>query len=201
MKKPPFWATIFTILGILLLCALGTWQIQRLHWKQGVISDIEQALAAEAAALDGKTITQAMENNKAILRGALTGHYRHDHEIAIGPRPQDGEPGHPIVTPFELRDGTIVFVLRGWIGDDNAGNIQRPEGMLTVQGVLKPPPARNPFTPENIPGKNQWYIIDPGQMAASMNFRNYAPAVFYAQEDADGPGWPQPVNALALPAN
>ena len=41
--KIPFWATIFTTLGVIALCTLGTWQIQRLAWKEDIINKLDNA--------------------------------------------------------------------------------------------------------------------------------------------------------------
>ena len=37
----PFWGTILTICGICVLCALGTWQYQRLQWKNEILKTID----------------------------------------------------------------------------------------------------------------------------------------------------------------
>ena len=35
--------------GVAILCALGTWQLQRLAWKEGLIAELEARLAAGGA--------------------------------------------------------------------------------------------------------------------------------------------------------
>jgi surfeit locus 1 family protein len=201
MKKFPVWATVFMLLGVAILCALGTWQIKRLHWKQNLIADLEKAAAAEPVPLDSAAIGHVADIKTTILRGTLTGHYLHDHEIAVGPRPHDDKMGHHVVTPFELQDGMIVFVLRGWIADGDAGPVQRPDGILTISGALKPPASTNPFTPENNPEKNQWYYIDPAQMGSAMKLDPVAPLVFYEQTYRSDKGWPLPVDVMTYPDN
>ncbi len=187
--------------GVLGLCALGSWQIQRLHLKENLIANLEKAAAAEPIALDSTDIQHAFENNVTILRGTLTGHYLHNHEINVGPRPQNDLMGHHIVTPFQLQDGGIVLVLRGWIQDGNQAPVQQPDGTLTISGVLKEPASTNSFTPKNIPEKNQWYHIDPAQIENVMNLRDVAPMVLYEQMPHSDSGWPLPIDAMAYPDN
>ncbi|HEY8189801.1 MAG TPA: SURF1 family protein [Micavibrio sp.] len=201
MKKFPVWATVFMLLGVVILCSLGTWQIKRLHWKQNLIADLEKAAAAEPTPLDSAAIAHAVEIKTTILRGILTGHYLHDREINVGPRPHDDKMGHHVVVPFELQDGMIVFVLRGWMADGDSGPVQRPGGTLAIPGALKPPASTNPFTPKNNPEKNQWYYIDPAQMGSYMKLDHVAPLVFYEQTVRNGKGWPTPIDVMTYPDN
>ena len=36
--RPLFWPTLFTAPAVLLLLALGFWQVERLFWKQDAVS-------------------------------------------------------------------------------------------------------------------------------------------------------------------
>lgn len=38
--------TIFTVISLVILIALGTWQMQRLQWKTALLSEVEQAVTA-----------------------------------------------------------------------------------------------------------------------------------------------------------
>ena len=51
------------------------------------------------------------------------------------------------------------------------------------------------------PGINQWYSLDPDQMAASLGLKNHAPMTFYEQDEHEGSGCPLPVDVLAYPDN
>ena len=37
MRRPPLLPTILTLVSVIILCWLGNWQLQRLHWKQGLL--------------------------------------------------------------------------------------------------------------------------------------------------------------------
>ena len=39
-RKPgfPIGLTVATVIALAILCGLGAWQVQRLHWKQGVLA-------------------------------------------------------------------------------------------------------------------------------------------------------------------
>ena len=91
--------------------------------------------------------------------------------MLIGPRVHDGHNGYLVITPLE-RDGrdSTVLVNRGWISRDLARQSTRrealPQGIVTVQGLLREPWKKNFFTPENNPAKKEFYFPDVEQMAA-----------------------------------
>ena len=49
--RPRLWPTLATLLALIVLLCLGTWQLQRLAWKQDLIAHAEAQLAAPALPL------------------------------------------------------------------------------------------------------------------------------------------------------
>ena len=49
--RPTFWATVFTVPALAILLALGTWQVQRLHWKEGEIAKRQERSQGPGIAL------------------------------------------------------------------------------------------------------------------------------------------------------
>lgn len=100
------------------------------------------------------------------------GRYRHDQEMLIGPRMRDGEEGFIVVTPLEREDGASkILVSRGWIAKDKKDPDSRdaaalPRGMVEVEGLLREPPKKNSFTPDNKPEDGKFYFPDVVEMAA-----------------------------------
>ena len=90
--KLPFWATILTALGVVVLCGLGLWQSERLEWKKALLEriDEEYAVNASSAALDPSVDLQ----DAIIKRGFLEGRYLHDLAVLIQPRTYEGKPGY-----------------------------------------------------------------------------------------------------------
>lgn len=109
----------------------------------------------------------------------VTGRFRHDQEMLVGPRMRDGEQGYMVVTPLE-RDGddggegggggsSKVLVNRGWVSKAKADQSTRPDGLprgeVRVEGLLREPWKKNMFTPANRPEKGEFYFPDVKQMA------------------------------------
>ena len=51
MIRRLLWPALMTLVMLATLLALGTWQVERLHWKQDLLSQIARAEAAPAAPL------------------------------------------------------------------------------------------------------------------------------------------------------
>ncbi|MFO1072050.1 MAG: SURF1 family cytochrome oxidase biogenesis protein [Geminicoccaceae bacterium] len=90
---------------------LGTWQLQRLSWKEGLIAAAQAQLAQpprgqapDASRWTGPTI-------------AITAHgrYLHERSFAFGLAANGNEPGALLVTPFALDDGRVILVDGGWL--------------------------------------------------------------------------------------
>lgn len=98
------------------------------------------------------------------------GRFRHDQEMLIGPRIQNGENGYLVITPLEREgSGSTILVNRGWISKKMANQQKRPDGLpqgeVTVSGLLRKPFKKNMFTPDNRPETGDFYFPDVEEMA------------------------------------
>jgi surfeit locus 1 family protein len=160
--------TQFTVLIPTIAFALGTWQVQRLTWKSDLIARYEDRLIREPLALPPQIDPTAIKDFD-YRRVLATGTYRHDQEMLIGPRIHDGDDGYLVVTPLERKGGSTILICRGWISKKFKAQKDRPHGLpggeVTVEGLLREPWKKNMFTPDNNPGKNEFYFPDVEQMA------------------------------------
>jgi surfeit locus 1 family protein len=152
---------------------LGLWQIQRLQQKSELIARLEDQLVAIPLPLPPKvdpTQIPAFDHRRVVV----TGVFRNDQEMLIGPRMRDGEQGYLVVTPLQRDDGSMVLISRGWIAKSKKNHEARnndsgealPAGKVRVMGMLREPIKKNMFTPDNRPGKGEWYFPDIKEMAA-----------------------------------
>ncbi|KAF3390650.1 Cytochrome oxidase assembly protein shy1 [Penicillium rolfsii] len=148
---------------------LGTWQVQRLDRKTKMIAKFEDRLIKPPLPLPPRIDPDAISEFD-YRRVYATGHYRHDKEMLVGPRMNDGEDGFLVVTPLERGNGqSTVLVNRGWISRKLMNQKDRPEGLpqeeVTVEGLLREPWKKNMFTPANKPEEGKFYFPDIEQMA------------------------------------
>ncbi|CAG8982956.1 hypothetical protein HYALB_00003534 [Hymenoscyphus albidus] len=148
---------------------LGTWQVQRLDWKSKLIAKFEDRLVREPLPLPPHIDPDAIHDFD-YRRIYATGTFRHDQEMLIGPRMHDRHDGYLAITPLERGGkGTTVLVNRGWIPKKFKKQASRPDGLpqgvVTVEGLLREPWKKNMFTPENSPQTQEFYFPDVKQMA------------------------------------
>lgn len=177
---------------------LGTWQVQRLAWKEGLIAEIE------AAKQEAPLTAQDLPNDEAALKEknfwpvTLTGTWNHEIEYHLAPRYYKSQLGYHLVQPLELTDKRIVFINRGWVPAAKKDISTRPHsigvGRGKVEGLLRVGSERNPFTPENQMEKNVWFGRDVKAMADFYEVKNVLPAMV----DAVGP---QDKDTLPIPSD
>ena len=143
--------------------------MQRLDWKSKLIAKLEDRLVRDPLPLPPHIDASAVSEFD-YRRIYATGRFRHDQEMLIGPRMYDSKEGYLVITPLERDgDGTTVLVNRGWIAKKWKLQKSRPgglpQGVVTVEGLLREPWKKNMFTPENNPAAGEFYFPDVEQMA------------------------------------
>ena len=202
--RPLFWPTLFTAPAVLLLLGLGSWQIQRLYWKQDLIAQRQVAVSAAPILATGNLEEDArgMEFHHVTDEGI----FLHDKEIFLGATSEAGRQGYQVLTPLLEPGGRIVLVNRGFIPAELKDPAKRAAGQILgtvrVQGLLRLPPAGKPtwFLPDNRPDLNYWFWVDLPAMSAADKLDRVAS--FYIDTDAspNPGGWPKGgVTRLALP--
>jgi surfeit locus 1 family protein len=165
--KPTLVAWLFFIVGLGTTLALGTWQLQRLAWKTALIDTIQQAQLQPPH--DGLPSDPAAIRALEFYYVQLDGAWLPSHEFTIAVRYFKGQLGYHVVTPFQLADGRVVMVNRGWVPSDLKEPETRPDsavaGEATITGMLRYGPDRNAFTPVSQPEKNMWFARDVAEMA------------------------------------
>jgi surfeit locus 1 family protein len=186
------WPTIWSALGLLLLLYLGTWQVQRLAWKEGLIAERNAALAAAPVPLP-PTLDDARALEFHPVRAE--GQFLNDHELDLNAQAFNGDQGFHIVTPFRLTDGRIVFIDRGFVPTAKRAADTRAQGQIAgptaVVGLLRLPEPAGTFTPANESQKNSWFSVDLPAMAQAAGVGNALPFYVDADKTPNPGGYPQ----------
>lgn len=166
--RPTFWPTVFTVPAILVMIGLSIWQVQRLHWKEGLIAERTARTTAAPIALPPAGADLA---GLEFRRVAVTGTFDHAHEFYLAARSQNGNVGYWIVTPLKTDAGETVLIERGWVPEDRKLPERRAEGQVagtvTLDGIVRLPQEKSFFQPDNEPQKNVWFYLAPAEMAAA----------------------------------
>lgn len=183
-QKLPIWATILTLCAITILCALGTWQLQRLEWKTTLLKTIEAEYAKDA---ENIIITQnQLDKSLNMTRGSITGTFHHEKQITISPRTYNGKPGYHILTPLKIKPKHFILVNRGWIPLGMKNHKTKNRKKIKVTGLFRTPESPNIFVPKNNPKKGAWHRIDVQQIKYELKLDNIAPVILYAESNKEG---------------
>lgn len=183
-------AWLAALAAFAVLIGLGTWQMQRMAWKEGLLATIAERLAAppvplETALADPRGIA-AQEYRRVTFSGILENAYERHFFTTF-----EGETGFNVYTPLKLDTGDYLFVNRGFVPYDRKEASSRPEGQLdgrvTVAGLLRPGLVEKPsaIVPDNDPLKNVFYWKDIRAMRETSGLPAGLPVLgFFVDADA-----------------
>jgi surfeit locus 1 family protein len=193
------------------LMGLGTWQVQRLAWKEALIATVTERFAAPPAGLPPPAEWPRLDAaNDEFRRVAFAAEFLNHKEALVyttgsSLRAEAARPGYWVFTPARLPGG-IVMVNRGFVPEGRQDPATRPDGQIAgpvdIVGVLRWPETPGPFTPAGDPAKNLWFARLPAAMAQAKGLGPVAP--FYVeQESPAAPGGLPQVGKLqpSLPNN
>jgi len=192
------------LVALAILICLGTWQVQRLHWKEGLLATIEARTDAAPRPLAEIEARYKTTGDVDYMPVVLAGAFHHAGERHFLSTWQ-GQSGFFVYTPLELADGRIVFVNRGFVPYDLKDASRRPQGQVagevTVTGLARDPLSAKPswVVPNNDPDKNVFYWKDRDGMARSANLRAAAEiAPFFVDADATPNPGGLPIGGVTL---
>jgi surfeit locus 1 family protein len=160
-RPPRIWPIILaTVIGVAILVTLGVWQVQRLHWKEGLLAQLAANASAPPVELADVEMRAATGGGVEFMRVKFRGTYRHDAWKKMIST-YDGGQGWTIITPAVSTDGHAVIVDRGRIPGQRLESFDQPEGEVEVLGVIRTyPNGQAYFDPANDPKANLWYWWD-----------------------------------------
>ena len=170
--------TLFTLFGLALLLSLGTWQVRRLAWKEGLIAARTAAVAAAPVELP-RTLDEARGLEFHPVRAEGT--FRYDRELYLHAMTADGAQGYHVVTPLTLTRGGTLMVDRGFVPEDRKNPATRaqgnPSGPQHVVGLLRLPQSGKSswFVPDNAPARGEWFTLDLPAMAQAAGVTDALP--------------------------
>lgn len=158
---PAFWPTAISFPCLLVALALGTWQVQRLEWKQALIAERTAQLAAAPIPLPARPMPgdPALDFHPVRVSGQfLSG------EVHLAARSLRGNTGYDVIVPLRRDDGSVVLVDRGWVPPELKPAAKRANeqasGEVTIDGIARTRYRKGYFQPDNDVAKNVWFWID-----------------------------------------
>jgi surfeit locus 1 family protein len=197
-------AVIFAILalsGAIFLVQLGFWQLNRLAWKEALISQMQAAIDGQGVDLTPEqAAARFMEDEWADyvpvkISGQYVGSTQWLYAIV------DGRPGWHAVDLLERPDGLAVLVDRGALPNDAREMVTRPDGPVEFRGLARrPQPQAGAFQPESKPESREFFWRDVEAMAEGTPIHGF---LVEKLPQADDRGWPRALvpDPKSLPNN
>jgi len=187
--------------------ALGTWQVKRLEWKNGLINDLKTKTQKPPIPLPNDVLVDGGRIKELEYRRvSVEGEFDHAKEIFIGPRAlqtdkpsgggggligQSGQYGFQVVTPFVLTSGERILINRGWVPRKDKNPKSRKEGQIEgtilLTGLLRSNEKRPQFTPAVQPNSLDWHYRDVNEFSEILNT---LPVLLDADSTTTIPGGP-----------
>ncbi len=183
----------FVFFIITLFCALGTWQLVRLQWKNNLINEIGEGLKSPA-------INYSNKIQKNYQRVIAEGEYDFEKQIYLYSLNEKGELGFDVITPFKTLELENILINRGWIkaNQKNEIIINKVEGKK-IQGLMFKNVKKNIFKPDNEIEKNIWFSINLEDVNkfTGKKFNEY---IFYLEDEKISTPKPKKIT-IDLPNN
>ncbi len=192
--RPPLrGAAVATGLALLILVALGVWQLRRLAWKTALLDEIAAAERAPPVPLTDRTpklftrvhVTGVWESKRALYGAEVRGLRLGAQAIQLLDRP-----------------GQVpIAVVLGWVPTD-ATAPPPASGAADVTGYVRVPETPGWLSAADDAEGRHFYTLNPAAIGATLGASNVAPftLVALAPEESAGSG-PQPATALPRPTN
>lgn len=189
MAKRLIFPLLLGLAGAAVLISLGIWQLQRLAWKEAILSEIAARIDAAPVAVPANPDPETDRYLPVTAEGRLTG----EHLDVLVSRKQVGA-GVRVIEVFETA-GRRLLVDRGFI-PDAARHAPRDSGALRVTGNLHWPEEVDGFTPPPDPKAGLWFARDLPAMATALG----AEPVLIVARAPTAPGIePMPVDTTGIP--
>ena len=161
------WA-VCAVFFFCLFISLGTWQVQRLIWKQALIERVNARIHAtpEAAPAPSAPFDAATAEYKPV---ALRGEFDHSKQALVQASTTLGA-GFWVLTPLRTDAGWWVWVNRGFVpppSQRGQQGINAPSGPQDLQGLLRLTEPKGGFLRSNDAAGDLWYSRDVAALSAA----------------------------------
>ncbi len=190
---------VFALVAIVTFVGLGTWQMQRKAWKEGLIESLEQRLSAPPVDLPSRERWAKLDPAKDEFRHVkFSAAFVSTAEALVytsgsALRRDVSGPGYWVFAPAQLTTGGIVVINRGFVPEGRQDPATRAvatvAGTADFVGVMRWPESRGVFSAKDDPAHNLWFTRDPAGIATAKGWGEVAP--FYVELES-----PQPSSGL-----
>jgi surfeit locus 1 family protein len=148
--------------GVVFLCGLGTWQVQRMYEKRAQLDEMTAGISTPAVPVPAQLDPEKDRYRPVTAEGRFTG----ETLYVLSGKPMIGA-GVQVISVLQTDDGRRLLVDRGFLPDDEK---TKPLTVTTVKilGNLMWPRDSNDYTPPPDPKTGLWFARDAQAMSALL---------------------------------
>ena len=135
-----FFVNVLIFIAALTMVTLGFWQLSRHSDKKEINNTINDRILENPVNLADLRIDQQTESSLTDIEYRsvqATGLFKHSDSILVRNRPLNGSPGYWLLTPFDLGNGRVVIVNRGWLPIAAEDFRQTNSDQITIEGIIR----------------------------------------------------------------
>ena len=182
----PVALTIATAISLVILCSLGLWQVQRLHWKEGLLARIDargKAAPVDIASAFSDPDPEFMRVQVA-CPGLATAPFVELYAI------RDGQAGTRIVSACQpVGTSRTVLVDRGFVADTDTARppVSASTAVISLVGVVRKSEKAGAFTP--VPQNGRFYVRDVLALTQALKVTGDSWGDMLVAETSTNPEW------------
>lgn len=200
-KRSLVTASIAAAIGLAIVLSLGTWQLQRMTWKQNLIATLDARIDQAPRPLPPRAAWPSLtEADSEYARVKFTATFlpgeAYVYTAGSPLRPDVTGQGFWVFAPARLEGGAVVLVNRGFVPTERKDAATRsggtPNAAVEIVGYMRWPETRGMFAPADDLKADVFFARDPQAMAAARGWTVDAP--FYIDQEQPVPpgGLPKP---------
>lgn len=202
LGKPIFVYWMVAMLSFCFLSSLGIWQIQRLTWKNNLIARVNERVHLPPRPAPSKeewpVITAVCCDYIPVH---VTGCFLHDKETFVNALTVYGS-GYWVLTPFEMEDGSIIIINRGFIPMDKKQKVMLTANQIkvkvTISGIMRMEEKNGFYPRRNDPAADIWYTRELSAIAKARGLSEVAPYFIDANTAPSIKNTPTPISGLTV---
>lgn len=118
LKRWSGWLAL--VIAFSVACALlSNWQFSRREEALAAMHQVAKNYDAPPVDIDSLATLNTFDDRHQWRQVKMTGHYLTGNAVLVRNRPLDGQPGFLQLVPFQLIDGRLIAVERGWLPSDS----------------------------------------------------------------------------------
>lgn len=191
MRRKLIAPMLFGLVGASILIWLGTWQVQRLNWKQEVLTEINAKIGATPVALPDQPDAVTDQYLPVTVSGVL------GEGVLVLASTRDDGPGYRIIRSLNTDGGRRVLVDLGFRRIAEQRDME-PAGVFSATGNLHWPDEVDRWTPAPELETGLWFARDVPNLAGALGTEETLVVVRKADPQFAGIR-PMPVSSTGIP--